>query len=133
MDPTLWRTLRHPLTTALGLLGGIGGRYRRDRRTGIVIVEGGPLAAVIDRLGFAAITIGNVIHAPEPLHRESRLYRHEAVHVRQAAVFGDLYLPVNLAGYLVGFLRDPKDFHGASPLEQWAEREAERDHGGRLL
>lgn len=108
--------------TALGLLGGLGGRFSWDREHGVVEVRGGWLARVNNALGFGGIALGDVVLSWRPMPDVVR--RHERAHVVQARLFGPLYLPLTLLGYLVGFLMEPRQAHDASPLEIWADAAA---------
>lgn len=80
------------------------------------------MVSLFTRLGFAGMCVGDVVLSAEDLAvRWPQIYRHELVHATQARIFGPLYLPLTLLGYLYGWLRFPRDAHDASPLEVWAD------------
>lgn len=79
--------------TALGLVGGLGGRVYWRRQEGVCEVAGGWFVGWLRRRRLAdAVTLGDVIlYADEdcrPVLRE-----HELVHVRQYRAWGPLFLP----------------------------------------
>jgi hypothetical protein len=109
--------------TVVGAVFGLGGAFRLDRTNRVLVVEGGWMAGIFRRRGFAAMCVGDVVLAPVGLLADKpRIYRHELVHATQARLFGPLYLPLTLAGYALGLLLCPRNPHDGSPLEIWADQ-----------
>lgn len=109
--------------TLVGLLFGLGGRWRWDRAHRVVVVDGGWVVAIFTRLGYAGMCVGDVVLAAGDLATsDPPIYRHELVHATQARLLGPLYLPLTLLGYAWGALLFPANAHDASPLEVWADR-----------
>ena len=102
-----------------------GRRVRRfDRKNRVVVVRGGWMAHLFGRLGYAGMCVGDVVLCAPGYDLPARyphIYAHELVHAQQARIFGPLYLPLTLVCYAIGFVRDPKHAHDASPLEIWAD------------
>jgi hypothetical protein len=108
--------------TGIGLLFGLGGRYRLDRANRVFMVEGGWMVEIFRRLGYAGMCVGDVVLCAYNLPvRSPGVYRHELVHATQARLFGLLYLPLTLLGYTLGFFLYRPNPHDASPLEVWAD------------
>jgi hypothetical protein len=105
--------------TLIGLLFGIGGRFSIDRVSRVFVVHGGWMAGIFGRFGFVGMCVGDVVLCAQRL--SAATYRHELVHATQARIFGPLYLPLTLLGYLWGYLIFPQNGHDASPLEVWAD------------
>lgn len=105
--------------TLVGLLFGLGGHGRWDRKNRVVVVDGGWVAATFGRRYFSGMCIGDVVLCTHPLSEAT--YRHELVHATQARLLGPLYLPLTLLGYAWGYVIFPKNGHDASPLEIWAD------------
>lgn len=119
------RTLGHLWAlpnTLVGALFGLGGQWRWDPGAEAFIVIGGWMAAIFRRLGYAGMSIGDVVLCAYDLPvRSPDVYRHELVHTVQARLLGPLYLPLTLLGYAFGLLRFPANPHDGSPLEVWAD------------
>jgi hypothetical protein len=108
--------------TLVGLLFGVGGRFRWDRENRVFVVLGGWMVAIFRRLGFAGMCVGDVVLCAYDLPvRSPGIYRHELVHATQARLLGPLYLPLTLLGYALGVLLCPRCPHDGSPLEVWAD------------
>jgi hypothetical protein len=108
--------------SVIALLFGLGGRYVWDAENEVVVIVGGWVPAIFTRLGYAGMSVGDVVLGAEDLRvRHERIYRHELVHTTQSRLFGPLYLPLTIACYAIGFCRFPKNAHDASPLEVWAD------------
>jgi hypothetical protein len=106
--------------TLIGLFFGLGGMILIDPKNRVFVITGGWMAQVFSRFGFAGMCVGDVVLCARPL--SPGIYRHELVHAVQGRIFGPLYLPLTLLGYLYGYLIFPKNGHDASPLEVWADR-----------
>jgi len=108
--------------TVIGLLFGLGGRYRFDRANRVFVVRGGGVVWLFDRLGYAGMCVGDVVLCAYDLPtRSPGVYRHELVHATQARLLGPFYLPLTLIGYALGFFLYRANPHDASPLEIWAD------------
>ena len=122
---TLLRFLGHLWTlpnTVIALLFGLGGRCVWDAENEVVVVVGGWVPAIFTRLGYAGMSVGDVVLGAEDLRvRHGRIYRHELVHTTQSRLFGPLYLPLTILCYAIGFCRFRENAHDASPLEVWAD------------
>lgn len=97
--------------TALGLLGGLGGRFHWRPAEGACEVAGGWFVSALRRCGLAdAVTLGDVIlYADEgcrPILRE-----HELVHVRQYRAWGLLFLPAYGLESLWQWVRTGDGYH----------------------
>ena len=121
----LLRLLGHLWTlpnTILALLFGLGGHCHWDRDNEVVVVVGGWVPGIFTRLGYAGMSIGDVVLCGVDLRiAHPRIYRHELVHTTQSRLFGPLYLPLTLLCYAIGFFRFRPNPHDASPLEVWAD------------
>ena len=110
--------------TLIALLFGIGGRFQVDTAHRVVLVEGGWMASIFGRRGYAGMCVGDVVLYPlgyDLPTRHPHIYRHELVHATQARLLGPLYLPLTLLGYALGVLLCPTNPHDGSPLEIWAD------------
>lgn len=121
-------TLWNGPNSFLGLLGGLGGRWRWHGGDGVWEVSGGWLVGLLGRLGWAdAITLGDVV-----LYADARLipllHGHEMVHVRQGRRWGPLFLPLYLTESLFQWLRTGRGYHD-NRFEVAAYRSG-RDTGG---
>ena len=105
--------------TLIGLLFGVGGRYRWDAPHRVVVVDGGWVVALFGRRYFSGMCVGDVVLCTHPL--SDATFRHELIHATQGRLLGPLYLPLTLLGYAWGFLVFPQNGHDASPLEIWAD------------
>ena len=121
----LLRLLGHLWTlpnTLIALLFGLGGRCRWDSADEVVVIAGGWVPGIFTRLGYAGMSIGDVVLGGVDLRiAHLRIYRHELVHTTQSRLFGPLYLPLTLLCYAIGFVRFRPNPHDASPLEVWAD------------
>ena len=86
----------------VGLVGGLTTRSRPVRWRGVLLFEDASagLARFLRWRGFAAITLGHVIVANQPL--SDRLLAHELEHVAQHERWGPLYYPAYLLGSVLG-------------------------------
>jgi len=91
----------------VGLVGGLTTRSRPVRWRGVLLFEDASagLARFLRWRGFAAITLGHVIVANQPL--SDRLLAHELEHVAQHERWGPLYYPAYLLGSVLGYRRNP--------------------------
>ncbi|MDX1931039.1 MAG: hypothetical protein SFU56_00390 [Capsulimonadales bacterium] len=120
--------------TLIGLTFGVGGEYGIDRRNRVVRVRGGWMVSIFRRLGYIGMCVGDVVLYAGDLPTDyPAVYRHELVHAVQGRIFGPFYLPLTLAGYLLGFLLAPREAHDASPLEIWADLASGNGHRNRYL
>jgi hypothetical protein len=109
--------------TLIALLFGIGGRYVWDPANEVVVVIGGWVPRIFTALGYAGMSVGDVVLGGEDLRvGHPEIYRHELVHTTQARLFGPLYLPLTLLCYAIGFCRFRENPHDGSPLEVWADK-----------
>jgi hypothetical protein len=106
--------------TLIGLVFGLGGRFRWDAKNRVVVVHGGWVAQTFGRRYFAGMCVGDVVLCSQKLSEAT--YRHELVHAVQGRILGPLYLPLTLLGYAWGYAIFPENGHDASPLEVWADR-----------
>jgi hypothetical protein len=104
--------------TVVGLLAAATVRGRAARWRGVLLVEQarGGLAWLLDRRGFAAITLGHVILATG--RPSDRLLAHELHHVGQHERWGVAFYPAYLLASVSGYRRNP--------FEQAATRGAAR-------
>jgi hypothetical protein len=110
-------------TTSVGLLVGAltlisGGRGRV--REGTLEFHGGFTTWLLDKtpIRAAAMTLGHVILGINPYWLD-RLRPHEQVHVRQAEMWGPLFLPAYAVASLWAWSRG-----GHAYLDNWFERDA---------
>ena len=97
--------------TLLGLLGGLGGRFRWQTAEGVCEVVGGWFVSALRRLGLAdAVTLGDVILYADEACRPA-LRAHELVHVGQYRAWGPLFLPAYGLESLWQWLRTGKGYH----------------------
>ena len=110
-------------TTAVGVCAGMvalstGGRIQRRR--GAVEVYGGMVRRWSRRYGFVAVTLGHVILGVDTITLD-RVRDHEQAHVRQAEVWGPLFIPVYLLAGLWVWSRGGRAYY-----DNWFERDARR-------
>jgi hypothetical protein len=113
----------------VGLVGGLTTRSRPVRWRGVLLFEDASagLARFLRWRGFAAITLGHVIVANQPL--SDRLLAHELEHVAQHERWGPLYYPAYLLGSVLGYRRNP--FERAASRAAAAVGDAMEEHGRR--
>jgi hypothetical protein len=120
------RLLGHVWTlpnTLIALLFGLGGKYGWDTDNEVAVIVGGWVPAIFTQLGYAGMSIGDVILGAEDLRAaHPRIYQHELVHTTQSRLFGPLYLPLTIICYAIGFCRFRENPHDGSPLEIWADQ-----------
>ena len=102
--------------TLVGLAGAATVRARPARWRGVLLLEEarGGVAWVLDRRGFAAITLGHVIITNR--RASDRLLAHELEHVAQHERWGLAFYPAYLLASMAGYRRNP--------FERAAERRA---------
>ena len=87
--PRLW----NGASSALGLIGALGGRWRWNADDLMLEVHGSWLICLLARAGWAsAITLGEVVLYADP-RLVPVLHDHEMVHVRQGRRWGPFFLP----------------------------------------
>jgi uncharacterized protein DUF4157 len=93
--------------TLVGLLAAVTVRGRPRRWRGVLLFEGasGGLARLLDRRGFAAITLGHVIITNR--QAADKLLAHELAHVRQHERWGIGFYPAYLLTSVRGYGRNP--------------------------
>jgi hypothetical protein len=117
--------------SVVGAVLGIGGRWRWRPADRVFEVDGGWMAAIFGRLGYAGMCVGDIVLTSQPLSEST--WRHELAHARQGRFLGPLYLPLTLACYAIGFLRCPGLAHDASPLEIDADRRSGNSENNQWL
>ena len=87
--PRIW----NGVSSMIGLIGALGGRWRWNTSDLMLEVAGGWLIRLLSRAGWAsAITLGEVVLYAD-LALISVLHDHEMVHVKQGRQWGPLFLP----------------------------------------
>ena len=117
--------------SVVGACFGIGGRWQWVAPDRVFRVDGGWMAAIFGRLGYAGMCVGDIVLVSQPL--SDSVWRHEVVHAWQGRVLGPLYLPCTLVGYAIGFVRCPRLAHDASPMEIDADRRSGNAHANAWL
>ncbi|MES2464483.1 MAG: hypothetical protein V4671_28310, partial [Armatimonadota bacterium] len=98
--------------TVIAIAFGFGGRYFWDPANEVVVIVGGWVPRIFVRLGYAGMSIGDVILGGEDLRiSQPGIYRHELVHTTQSRLFGPFYLPLTLLCYAIGFCRFRENPH----------------------
>jgi len=116
---TVWASF----PTLLGAIGSIGGDYYHDNTNNVTVVRGGWAAYLLNKGGWGAMTLGEVIITPDPSNLPA-IYNHELGHVDQARVLGPLFPILYPVGTLIGAVRG--DYHDANPFEVDADARAGR-------
>jgi len=116
---TVWASF----PTLLGAIGSIGGDYYHDNTNNVTVVRGGWAAYLLNKGGWGAMTLGEVIITPDPSNLPA-IYNHELGHVDQARVLGPLFPILYPVGALIGAVRG--DYHDANPFEVDADVRAGR-------
>lgn len=120
--------------TLIGLLLSAGGSATLNPYERVLIMSGTPLGSFLNKLGYAAMCIGDVIVVTGTTPQW--LMDHEVAHAKQGRIVGILYLPLTFLGYATGWLLYPTDIrkaHDASFMEIWADVMSHNQHRNRIL